>query len=547
MSSTLYRHGVVHSPADPFAEALLVEDGVIAWIGADDTADGMADRADEVVDLDGALVAPGFVDAHAHLLETGFALDGVALTPEAGVLSLADALAAVHAASRARSGSEPLLGHGWDEQDWPEGRAPRIDELDQAAGGRPVYLARVDAHSAVVSSSFADAAGVRGLPGWSEDGRVERDAHHAARALARDVGHARREELTLRAMRAAAAVGIVSLHEQSAPFIDTREGLAHLIAATADPASGLPLVVGYRGELCVTSDDAKALAAAIPGLTGIGGDLSVDGSLGSRTAALRSPYTDAPAGAEHPSGMLYLGAEEISNHIGSVTRAGLQAGFHVIGDRAMDELLIGLRAAVDVEGVDAIRGAGHRIEHAEMIDAQALATLVLLGVRLSVQPAFDAAWGGDAGMYAARLGAGRAAALNPLADLAAAGIPLAFGSDAPVTPFDPWGAVRAAISHHAADQRISARAAFRAHTRGGWRAAGLDHTGAGEIRVGAPAHLAIWRAEHLAVQGAAGRVSTWSTDARAGSPLLPDLEPGAVAPHCVRTVRSGVVLHDELG
>ncbi len=546
MSSTLYRHGVVHSPADPFAEALLVEDGVIAWIGADDTADGMTDRADEVVDLDGALVAPGFVDAHAHLLETGFALDGVALTPEAGVLSLADALAAVHAASRARSGSEPLLGHGWDEQDWPEGRAPRIDELDQAAGGRPVYLARVDAHSAVVSSSFADAAGLRGLPGWSEDGRVERDAHHAARALARDVGHTRREELTLRAMRAAAAVGIVSLHEQSAPFIDTREGLAHLIAATADPASGLPLVVGYRGELCVTSDDAKALAAAIPGLTGIGGDLSVDGSLGSRTAALRSPYTDAPAGAEHPSGVLYLGAEEISNHIGSVTRAGLQAGFHVIGDRAMDELLIGLRAAVDVEGVDAIRGAGHRIEHAEMIDAQALATLVLLGVRLSVQPAFDAAWG-DAGMYAARLGAGRAAALNPLADLAAAGIPLAFGSDAPVTPFDPWGAVRAAISHHAADQRISARAAFRAHTRGGWRAAGLDHTGAGEIRVGAPAHLAIWRAEHLAVQGAGGRVSTWSTDARAGSPLLPDLEPGAVAPHCVRTVRSGVVLHDELG
>ncbi|WP_066588799.1 amidohydrolase [Cellulomonas timonensis] len=546
MSSTLYRHGVVHSPADPFAEALVVEDGVIAWIGADDTADGMADRADEVVDLNGALVAPGFVDAHAHLLETGFALDGIALTREAGVRSLADALAAVHEAARSRAGSEPLLGHGWDEQGWPEGRAPRIEELDQAAGGRPVYLARVDAHSAVVSSSFAEAAGLRGLPGWSEDGRVERDAHHAARALARDVGDERREELALRAMRAAAAVGIVSLHEQSAPFIDTREGLAQLIAATSDAASGLPLVVGYRGELCVTSDDARELMAAIPGLTGIGGDLSVDGSLGSRTAALRAPYTDAPAGSEHPNGALYLSAEQICNHLGSVTRAGLQAGFHVIGDRAMDELLIGMRAAVDVEGVDAIRGAGHRIEHAEMIDAHALATLVLLGVRLSVQPAFDAAWGGPDGMYAARLGAGRAAALNPLADLAAAGIPLAFGSDAPVTPFDPWGAVRAAISHQAADQRISARAAFRAHTRGGWRAAGLDHTGAGEIRVGAPAHLAIWRAEHLAVQGAGGRVATWSTDARAGTPLLPDLEPGAVAPQCVRTVRSGVVLHDEL-
>ncbi|MCC2317476.1 amidohydrolase [Cellulomonas chengniuliangii] len=547
MTSTLYRHGVVHSPADPFAEALLVEDGVVAWIGADDTADGIARRADEVVDLDGALVAPGFVDAHAHLLETGFALDGVALDRAAGVRSLADALAAVHDAAQRLRGGEPLLGHGWDEQAWPEGRAPRLDELDQAAGGAPVYLARVDAHSAVVSSSFADAAGLRGLPGWSDDGRVEREAHHAARALARDVSPERRDELTLRAMRAAAAAGIVSIHEQSAPFIDTREGLARLIAMTAEPSSGLPHVVGYRGELCVTSDDAHELAAAIPGLTGIGGDLSVDGSLGSRTAALRAPYADVLPGSEHANGVLHLSAEQICNHLGSVTRAGLQGGFHVIGDRAMDELMIGLRAAVDVEGVDAIRGAGHRVEHAEMIDAHALATLVLLGVRLSVQPAFDAAWGGPDGMYAARLGAGRAAGLNPLADLAAAGVPLAFGSDAPVTPFDPWGAVRAAITHHAVDQRISARAAFRAHTRGGWRAAGLEHTGAGEIRVGSPAHLAIWRAEHLAVQGADGRMSAWSTDVRAGTPLLPVLEPGSPSPTCLRTVRGGVVLHDALG
>ncbi|MCZ2264827.1 amidohydrolase family protein, partial [Isoptericola sp. QY 916] len=87
MTSTLYRNGVVHSPADPFAEALLVDDGVVTWLGAEDTAAGLAARADRVIDLDGALVAPGFVDAHVHLLETGLAAESVDLTAAGGATS----------------------------------------------------------------------------------------------------------------------------------------------------------------------------------------------------------------------------------------------------------------------------------------------------------------------------------------------------------------------------------------------------------------------------------------------------------------------------
>ncbi|WP_426595827.1 amidohydrolase [Cellulomonas sp. McL0617] len=543
MSSTLYRHGAVHTSADPFAEALLVEDGVVAWLGADDTADGLAARADEVIDLEGALVAPAFVDAHVHVLETGLALESIDLSAAGGVHSLADALDAVHRAAQGRpvgAQDSPLLGFGWDEQDWPEGRPPTREELDAAAGGAPVYLARVDVHSAVVSSALTASAGLDVLPGWRFDGRVERDAHHAAREAARTVDPARRTRLYREALQHAAARGVASVHEQSAPYIDTREGLLELLELTADEASGLPHLVAYRGEQCVTVDDAREILAAIPGLTGIGGDLNIDGSLGSRTAALRSPYADAP----DTSGSLHLTAEQVCNHLTAVTRAGVQGGFHVIGDRAMDELLIGLRAAVDVEGVEAVARRGHRLEHAELVDAPTLAAFVLLGIQLSVQPGFDAAWGGPDGMYAARLGAGRAAALNPLADLAAAGIPLAFGSDSPVTPVSPWAAVRAAVQHRSADQRISARAAFRASTRGGWRLAGLDHTGAGELRVGSPAHLAVWRAEHLTVQAADGRFSSWSTDARAGIPLLPDMSPDAPLPQCLRTVRGSTVLHD---
>src|SRR5699024_8736419 len=135
VSSTLYRHGVVHSAADPFAEAMLVDDGTVVWLGADDTADGMVSRADEDVDLDGALVAPGFVDAHVHVLETGLALESIDLSPDGGVRSLADALDAVHRAARSRTTDAPVLGFGWDELRWPEGRPPTREELDAAAGG----------------------------------------------------------------------------------------------------------------------------------------------------------------------------------------------------------------------------------------------------------------------------------------------------------------------------------------------------------------------------------------------------------------------------
>ncbi|MBY8853546.1 amidohydrolase family protein, partial [Saccharothrix sp. MB29] len=97
----------------------------------------------------------------------------------------------------------------------------------------------------------------------------------------------------------------------------------------------------------------------------------------------------------------------------------------------------------------------------------------------SVQPLFDHAWGGPDGMYAQRLGVERGTALNPFSRLAAAGMILALGSDAPVTPVDPWAAVKAAVHHRTEGHGISPRAAFNAHTRGGWRAAAVGAGGGG--------------------------------------------------------------------
>jgi predicted amidohydrolase YtcJ len=109
----------------------------------------------------------------------------------------------------------------------------------------------------------------------------------------------------------------------------------------------------------------------------------------------------------------------------------------------------------------------------------------------SVQPAFDAAWGGDAGMYAERLGVERALGTNPLADLADAGVALALGSDAPVTPMDPWGGVHAAVDHHERASGLRPFDAFDAATHGGWHAVRAEHP-AGPLAPGAPADLALW-------------------------------------------------------
>ncbi|HLM06124.1 MAG TPA: amidohydrolase family protein, partial [Blastococcus sp.] len=165
--------------------------------------------------------------------------------------------------------------------------------------------------------------------------------------------------------------------------------------------------------------------------------------------------------------------------------------FHCIGDAAVRQVLDAVGTVVEELGGAAVRACRHRLEHLEMVDADGIARMRAWGMVASVQSAFDAAWGGDAGMYIERLGPERAAATNPFADLAEAEVALALGSDAPVTPLDPWGGVHAAVDHRTPGSGLRPFDAFDAATHGGWHAVRAEHPG-GPLAVGAPADLALW-------------------------------------------------------
>jgi predicted amidohydrolase YtcJ len=526
--TTLLLNGRVHSPSHPDATAMAVRDGVVIWLGADAVGRQQYPGA-EVTDLDGAFVAPGFVDSHVHLTATGLRFTGLDLSAAA----CADDCLRLLAGHLAAHPGRPVWGHGWDDTTWT--RPPGTAEIDAVAGPVPVYLARIDVHSAAASSALRQrVSGLAAAAGFDADGPLTAQAHHLVRAEARRLlTPAQRAEARRAALGAAAAAGIVAVHECAGPDIGGTEDWDELRGTR----HGVE-VVGYWGEAVSTPAQARALIDAT-GARGLAGDLFVDGALGSRTAWLCEPYADAPG----RTGSRHLDPEAIADHLAACTEAGVTAGFHVIGDAAVTAVIDAMQRTADRFGPPALARCGHRLEHLEMVSADQARRLGGWGVIASMQPGFDARWGGPDGMYARRLGRSRAAGLNPFAPLASAGVPLAFGSDSPVTGMHPWAWVYAASHHRSPGSAISARAAFAAATRGGWRAGGVRDGVSGTLVPGAPASYAVWDTGDLDVSAPDDAVQRWSTDPRSRVPALPRLGDGDPWPRCLRTVHRGEVLY----
>jgi predicted amidohydrolase YtcJ len=463
-------------------EALVIDDaGRVA--GYDPAAIG---GPVERIDLAGGCLVPAFADCHVHLTETGYYL-GVR---DFGSIRDARAFAAAVAALP----DEPrVLAGRFDDARWDDGATAQAALLDARFPDRPAMLVRVDVHSCLVNrAAFALLALPSEIDGVERDaagvptGRLVRAANWAAQAAyVAGIPLAQRRAAETRALGAALAAGAVHLHAQLIG-LGTRDAYAAEIAAlrALSPAIVYP-------KICET-DVAIARDLGVPY---VGGDVFLDGSLGSRTAALGCAYHD-DAGC----GTLRFDDALVARYFADAETLGISAGVHAIGDAAIGQALAAIDAAQNGRPSPRTR---HFIEHFELATEAQIAACARLGVTLSMQPLFDATWGADGGMYEARLGTARKRTMNAFGRIRRAGARIVGGDDSPVCALDPLASMQAMLDHHEAAERLDAHAALAAFTAD---AAWFGHVEGttGTLAIGERADCVVLDADPLARASFAG-------------------------------------------
>jgi len=459
-------------PKRPWADAVAVTGERVSAVGSSAEIRKLARPTTRIVDAGGGLVTPGFIDSHVHFMDGGFGLTSVQLrdarTPQEFIRRIAE-----HAATLPNGAW--LLEGNWDHQNWG-GELPRASWIDSVTPNTPVLIQRLDGHMSLANAAAMRAAGVtrdtKDVPG----GEIVRDANGEPTGIFKDnaaglVGRAvpdplpEQEDAALdAAMRHVASHGVTSVHNMGswrnlAAFERARRGnrLRTRIYAAVPLATWERLcdTVAARGR----GDD----WLRIGGLKGF-----VDGSLGSHTAAMLEPFSDAP----NDRGLFVTKLDDLYAATKGADAAGLHVMIHAIGDRANRELL-DIYERVARESGQPARDRRFRIEHAQHLAPPEIARFAALGVIPSMQP-YHAI---DDGRWAEKLiGAERAKGTYAFRSLLDAGARLAFGSDWFVAPPTPLEGIYAAVTRRTLDdarpggwvpeQKITVEEALRAYTSG---------------------------------------------------------------------------------
>lgn len=476
--TTYYVHGRIYTndPAQPWAEALAVNDGKITCIGKMDHVlldCGGGKEGAETVQLRGQFVMPGFNDAHVHL--GGAAADELAV-PLTGVPSVEELQKRVADAVAHHKEGEWITGGGWDHTMWPEKRFPNRQQLDAVTPKNPAIFVHVSGHVAVANSLALKSAEIDKTTPNPPGGEIEHDALGEPTGMLKESAamsfvtvripdpapEQRRRGIEL-VLENAAKNGVTSVQDNSSweDFQMFRQ-LKEEGKLTVRITEWLPFNAALNDLQIMRAQggttDPWLKTGALKAFT--------DGAMGSRTAAMLEPYSDDPS----TSGILTNDPEKLRVMAIQRDKAGFQLAFHAIGDRANRIALDVFEAVAKANGP---RDRRERIEHAQLVEPMDFTRFAQLNVIASMQPSHqttDMRWAED------RIGPERIKGAYAWATMLKNGVRLAFGTDYNVEPISPFRGLYACVTRERPDggpkngweaqEKISLADCIRAYTSG---------------------------------------------------------------------------------
>jgi len=415
---------------------------VIAVGSEKDTAAKLPDA--QHIDAQGKTLLPGLIDAHGHVFELGEIASGVDLF---SATSLGGAVRAVAEFSRAHPKNAWIVGYGWNQEVWKLGRFPTAAELDAVVNDRPVLLHRVDAHASWVNTKALEMAGINKDTPDPAGGKIERDANGKPTGVLVDSAMelvnkvvplptpAQARGTLDNALAVLAKAGLTSVHDAGIKvaqddlyrdYADHGKLTTRVYAMIGDTAGDFD-ELAKDGPLKSYANDVYALAAV---------KLYADGALGSRGAALMSPYSDMPS----TKGLLFYPNDEMLSKMNKAMKAGYQVNIHAIGDAGNRQILDAYAQLIPKYNNAQLR---HRIEHAQVVALEDIPRFKTLGVIPSMQPTHATS---DQNMAEHRVGHERIKGAYAWRTFLDQGSKIACGSDFPVESPNPFEGLHAAVT-----------------------------------------------------------------------------------------------------
>jgi predicted amidohydrolase YtcJ len=464
----------------PWAEAVAVAGDTVAAVGDSAALAGMVGTTTQVIANGKAMVVPGFMDSHVHLLTSGFQIARVNLRDAA---SPAEFVTRLKEYADSVPPGEWITGGDWDHERWPEAKLPERRWIDSVTPKNPVFVNRLDGHMSLANSAALRLAGIGRDTPDQPGGTIVRDprtrqptgvlkdnARDAVNRVIPEPSAAQSDSALMRAMRWAVARGVTGVGTMSNDpgKLAVGESWREFAALKRAHARGSMLIrVSVYVSLDAWRDMADTFRLQGPGdnwLRTAGVKGFVDGSLGSTTALFYEPYKDAP----ETSGLFVTPEDSLRAWIGGADSAGLQVVVHSIGERANGVLLDIFDSVGKAHGP---RDRRFRVEHAQHLRRGDIARLAQNGVIASMQP-YHAI---DDGRWAEkRIGPDRIKTTYAFRSLLDRGARLSFGSDWTVAPIDPLLGIYAAVTRRTIDgknpngwvpeEKITVEEALRAYT-----------------------------------------------------------------------------------